>query len=214
VLDAALAVVDEVGVDALTIRAVAQRVGAPAMSLYTHFANKEELLNLMYAEIAFRIYADGEHQTWQDGLRALCFQVRDGLLAHPKWIALLTRPAIPLAVPLRERILNLMDTAGIPADAAISTVTRAALWALGLTMVELSFQKPNGASSLTDRLEGLRSWSATGPTQEAVTRSAFAKMRPLDLKNTFSDLVHVFVTGHETQFQLAAIVQDSESTGP
>jgi AcrR family transcriptional regulator len=172
------------------------------MSLYTHFANKEELLNLMYAEIAFRIYADAEHQTWQDGLRALCFQVREGLLAHPKWMPLLTRPAIPLAVPLRERILTLMGAAGIPADAAISSVTKAALWALGLTMVELSFQKPDGASSLTDRLEGLRKWSATGATQDAVTRKAFAKMRPLDLGNTFADLVDVFVLGLETRFQL------------
>ena len=208
-MDAALAVVDDVGVDCLTIRAIAHRLSIPPMSLYTHFANKEELLNLMYAEIAFRIYADAEHQTWQDALRALCFQVRDGLLAHPKWIPLLTRPAIPLAVPLRERILTLMGAAGIPADGAISSVTHAALWALGLTMVELSFQKPDGASSLTDRLEGMREWSAGSATQEAVTRSAFEKMRPLAFNDTFSELVSVFVVGHEARFQSATTIHSS-----
>jgi hypothetical protein len=119
-----------------------------------------------------------------------------------------------LAVPLRERILTLMGTAGIPADTAISSVTKAALWALGLTMVELSFQKPDGASSLADRLEGLRAWSATDATQQAVTRSAFAGMRRLDLNNTFSDLVDVFVVGHETRFQLAATIHGSESIEP
>jgi AcrR family transcriptional regulator len=182
------------------------------MTLYSHFASKEDLLNRMYAEIAFRIFADAEHATWQDGLRALCFQVRDGLLAHPKWIPLLTRPTIPLAVPLRERILTLMAAKGIPADAAISCVTNAALWALGLTMVELAFQKPDGASSLTDRLEGLRTWSASGGTQEPVTRSAFVKMRRLDLSSTFSNLVDVFVIGHEARFQSASVMHTSALT--
>ena len=54
VVDAALKVVDEVGVDGLTIRAVAGLVGAPPMSLYTHFDNKEGLLDFMNAEISRR----------------------------------------------------------------------------------------------------------------------------------------------------------------
>ena len=70
-------------------------------------------------------------------------------------------------------------------------------------MVELSFRKPDGASALTERFERLQQWSeeSSPATQHAVTRSAFARLRPLDLGNTFSDAVDTFVMGLETRFQ-------------
>jgi AcrR family transcriptional regulator len=55
VIDAALTIVDRAKVDGLTIRAVARQVGAPPMSLYSHFANKEQLLDLMYGELVRRM---------------------------------------------------------------------------------------------------------------------------------------------------------------
>ena len=47
VLHAAVALADESGLDALTMRKLGEAVGVEAMSLYTHVANKEDLLNGM-----------------------------------------------------------------------------------------------------------------------------------------------------------------------
>lgn len=183
----------------MTIRAVATAVGAPPMSLYSHFANKEELLDLMYAEVAARAYADGEHSTWQVALTALCHQVRGVLLEHPHWIPLLSRPAAPLAVPLRERILLLMSAAGFAPEEALTSITNASLISFGLAMVELSFREAGGGSALTKRFERLRSWTAQTAfaKQHPVTRSAFAKMRRLDLDSTFESAIGAFVKGVE-----------------
>ena len=45
VLAAAIALADEHGLDALTMRRLAEQLGVEAMSLYHHIPNKEALLN-------------------------------------------------------------------------------------------------------------------------------------------------------------------------
>src|SRR5206468_1168433 len=131
VVTAALAIVDRVGIEALTIRAVAAEVGAPPMSLYRHFSNKEELLDHMYAEISCRLYADAKQPTWQAEVFALCHQVRGILTAHPRWAPLLSRPVPPLAVALRERLLKLMIADGMSEAGAFAALSCAVLNSIG-----------------------------------------------------------------------------------
>jgi AcrR family transcriptional regulator len=199
VVNAGLEVIDKVGIPGLTIRAVAAAAAAPTMSLYSHFANKEQLLDLMYAEVASRLYADGEYATWQKALEGLCHQIRGVLLAHPNWLPLLARPAFPTSVPLRERILGMMTTAGMTPEVALGSLTNAGLMALGLITVELSFRGPDGGSGLTKRFDHIRELSEQPAAAEAqpLTQAAFAKMRHLDLSRNFSDCVSTFVRGLE-----------------
>jgi AcrR family transcriptional regulator len=191
-------------VGGLTIRAVAAAVDCPPMSLYSHFANKEELLDLMYAEVALRLYADSEHDTWPAALEALCHQIRGVLLDHPRWLPLLSRPVFATVVPLRERILRLMSAAFTPED-ALSSVTNAALMALGLTTVELTFREPGGASALARRFERLREMTSDAIATEThpVTQTAFSKMRQLDMSQNFADCVSMFVGGLRARATIA-----------
>src|SRR5262247_3855400 len=55
VVNAALALLDEVGLDELTMRRVAERLNVKAASLYRHVHNKEELLALLGDEISAEI---------------------------------------------------------------------------------------------------------------------------------------------------------------
>ena len=50
IVRAALQIADREGLDALTMRRVAQRLGAGTMSLYWHVRNKDELIELMRDE--------------------------------------------------------------------------------------------------------------------------------------------------------------------
>jgi AcrR family transcriptional regulator len=55
IVEAAIALVDEGGPDALTMRAVAERLDAGAMSLYRHVSGREKLLDLVLAAMAAEI---------------------------------------------------------------------------------------------------------------------------------------------------------------
>jgi len=196
-VNAALEIVDRVGVDALTIRAVAGSVGAPPMSLYTHFANKEELLDLMYAEVARRLYADAGHDTWQAELSALAHHYRRTLLAHPRWTPLLSRPAPPTSSAVRERILKLMVDAGMPADDALRAFSAAIMAAMGMTLVELTFREPDGASSFARRFERIRGMfdAEAAPGSQPTSRTAFAKVRHFDFDEMFRVTIDTLIKG-------------------
>jgi AcrR family transcriptional regulator len=82
VLRAAVALADEAGIDALSMRRLGQELGVEAMSLYNHVANKNDLLNgitdLVLGEI--ELPPDGD---WRDALRRHAISAHDVLIAHP-----------------------------------------------------------------------------------------------------------------------------------
>jgi TetR/AcrR family transcriptional regulator, tetracycline repressor protein len=196
VVSAALDIVDQVGVDGLTIRAIASAVGAPPMSLYTHFANKEELLDLMYAEMAHRLYADSGKQTWQTELLALTHHMRQTLLAHPRWTPLLSRPAPPMAMTVRERILKLMVESGMSSADGLTALSSAIVAGMGLVLVELTFREPDGASSFARRFERIRDlFEEEAVPSEPISREAFTRVRHFDFDEIFRFTIQRLIEG-------------------
>ncbi|MEV7521371.1 TetR/AcrR family transcriptional regulator [Streptomyces sp. NPDC091371] len=97
VVVAATALADEEGPAALTMRALAQRLGVTPMTLYTYVPGKAELLDLMLDE-AYRRMArrpPGDREPWQDRVARVADDNRELLARHP-WIADLsvTRPPL------------------------------------------------------------------------------------------------------------------------
>jgi TetR/AcrR family tetracycline transcriptional repressor len=92
IVSAALHLVDEVGIDGLTTRLLAKRLGVQQPSLYWHFKSKRELLAAMNAVLLERHHRCREPspgQSWQSFARenALSFRralmsVRDGARIH------------------------------------------------------------------------------------------------------------------------------------
>ena len=167
------------------------------MSLYTHFSNKEELLDLMYSEVSRRLYADTGHDTWQEELLALVHQVRRELLEHPRWTSLLARPAPPLAVASGERLLRMLTDAGMSPELSLRTMSAAVVSAVGLTLVELNFREPEGESAFGKRFERLKSWREDDVPQpeSAATRAGFSSLARLDLTETFGFAMQSLVDG-------------------
>jgi AcrR family transcriptional regulator len=196
VVDAALTVADERGLRAVTIRSLARQVGCPPMSLYAHFRTKEELLDQMHAELSRRMYADEGHPEWQTELLVLCHRVRNLLRAHPNWAALLSRPAPPLAVPVRERILSLMVRDGIQEQDAFRRLSSCVLVAMGLALTELTLRLPSGESAIEKRWERLRGWAKSGAARDhAVTRAALAKLGGNHLDDVFDFTLEILISG-------------------
>lgn len=164
------------------------------MSLYTHFANKEELLDLMFAEVARRLCADGGHETWQEELLALGYQVRRGLLEHPRWTQLLLRSAEPIASEARERVLGRMTRAGLSAEAAAGTLASALLVAIGLTLVELAVRDPAAAPAISATFDRLR-WGEQGRAQAAQSTRAAQASAGIESEATFELSMRALVAG-------------------
>lgn len=83
---AALHLVDEVGLDSLTIRRLAAHLDIQNPSLYWHFKNKQELLNcmaeLMLTDFFAELHEPEPDQDWADWLTIYARQLRNTMLAH------------------------------------------------------------------------------------------------------------------------------------
>lgn len=122
IVDAALAILDADGVDALTIRRLGQELGTGAASLYWHIAGKDELCELVYDRIMGEIELptpDPSH--WEDQLKDLARQAYRAMLSHKDAVRLSIGrpPAGPNTLRVVECMLALMRGAGIPDEAAV-----------------------------------------------------------------------------------------------
>jgi AcrR family transcriptional regulator len=199
VVTAALAVLDEHGLGAVTIRSVGARLGAAPMSLYSYFNSKHQLLDLMFAEVASRLYADAGHPTWQAELTALCLRVRSMVLLHPNWRLLFSRAEAPRRIPVTERLLGLMKADGIPPPAGFIAAHNACVMALGFALVELTFRGPGGQSSFVARFERVKEQCRDPEyaAEQPITVEACKDAPPMSLDRNFETAVSAFVAGVE-----------------
>ncbi|GAA1953640.1 TetR/AcrR family transcriptional regulator C-terminal domain-containing protein [Kitasatospora viridis] len=83
VLDGALELLDEVGLDELTTRRLADRLGVRAGALYWHYPSKSALLDALAGRIIGEMLVEPlAERDWAGRLRELCHRARDTMLAH------------------------------------------------------------------------------------------------------------------------------------
>ncbi|RPE41280.1 TetR family transcriptional regulator [Streptomyces sp. Ag109_O5-1] len=85
VADTALRLLNEVGLEGLTLRAIARELDVKAPALYWHFKDKQALLDEMATEMYRRMVAGTEldpADTWQDRLRKVNRGLRTALLGY------------------------------------------------------------------------------------------------------------------------------------
>ncbi|MFD0319080.1 TetR/AcrR family transcriptional regulator [Streptomyces flavalbus] len=83
VLAAAVALADEGGADALSMRKIAQALGVVPMALYKHVANKNELLDGMIDVLVGEIDPPTPDADWKTAVRRRVLSARRMLLRHP-----------------------------------------------------------------------------------------------------------------------------------
>ncbi len=160
IVAAARAILEEEGLDALTMRRIAERLGIRAPSLYKHFPDKESL-EAAIISAAFEEQAEVFERAVEDGddpLEALGAAYRSFALAHPHLYRLMTDRELRrdlLAPGVEERAgLTIYRAAGEDTDRA-----RAA-WAFahGMAMLELTNRFPPGADIDAAWREGIRAF--------------------------------------------------------
>ena len=86
VLHAAIELADEIGIEALTIRRLADRLGVGAMTIYHHVPSKEEIIDGMVELVFAEIEKPPAHLSWKEAMRQRCISARKVLNRHP-WAA-------------------------------------------------------------------------------------------------------------------------------
>jgi AcrR family transcriptional regulator len=160
VLRETLALADEQGLAAVSMRAVAARVGVTPMALYRHVGDKSQLLDGVVEQLLTELPLPDPALPWRARLTAMAAAVRATARRHPDvFPLLLQRPAAtPGALRMREGLYRALRDAGVP-EAEVPQVER-----LVSTMV-LGFAASEAAGRFTAapeqvdadfrRLEGL-----------------------------------------------------------
>ncbi len=82
-LRAALDLVDESGIDSLTMRELGQRLGVEAMSLYNHVENKDDILDGMIDLVVSEIDLPSDDVGWREAMRRRAVSAREAFARHP-----------------------------------------------------------------------------------------------------------------------------------
>ncbi|HXV94293.1 MAG TPA: TetR/AcrR family transcriptional regulator C-terminal domain-containing protein [Pseudonocardia sp.] len=139
VVDGALALIDEVGLDGFSVRALAKRMGVYPAALHWHAGSRTELLALVVTEVA-RSVPVPETATWEEFVRELAAGFRRTLQAHPAVAPAFVTQVVNATpeLPAVDRLLAHLEDAGFH-GAELREVYNAVIGAaVGFVGVELA----------------------------------------------------------------------------
>ncbi|RVX37826.1 TetR family transcriptional regulator [Nonomuraea polychroma] len=142
IVAAAIELLDQEGLDGLSMRKLGAKLGAGATSLYWYVAHKDELLELVYDEVWGEMtMPEPEEVGWRAAATALAYSMRHVMLRHPWSADLLGRlPALgPNAMRVADRMRRMFRLAGfegMDVDYAGSTLTA---YVYGKTLPEIAW---------------------------------------------------------------------------
>jgi TetR/AcrR family tetracycline transcriptional repressor len=149
VLQAAIELLDEVGLDGLTMRLLASRLGVRAGALYRHYASKQALLDAMVAHLATAPADAGPSpdSPWDERLRGVATGLREVMLAHRDGARLMSTFHHPggEAVATFHGLVATLAAAGVPADTAVVAMDTVLAYVNGYTIEEQAREAVTGA---------------------------------------------------------------------
>jgi AcrR family transcriptional regulator len=118
ILQAALELADEGGIESLTMRNLGQVLGFEAMSLYNYVANKDDLLNGILDVVLAESEPPSPAGEWHAAIRSSAISVHQSLTRHPWACPLLMSPGHirPARLQYMDSLLGRLREAGFSAD--------------------------------------------------------------------------------------------------
>lgn len=139
IAQAALQVIDDEGVSALSMRRLAQSLGSSAMSLYTYFPDKEAVLDGVAQLLLAQVETPPDDLHWRDAMRFIMRSVRTVGIRHPNAARLIHRfpPHTPDAFAFVEAGFRSFRRAGFDELSTARCYRALAAYSLGTLDVEL-----------------------------------------------------------------------------
>ena len=147
ILDAALKLADDAGLDAVSMRRLGEALGVEAMSLYNHVANKDAILDGIVARVLAQVVLPAPEGDWEVELRRCAVSLHEALRQHPWACSLVMAPASgPEALEARlryiEALLRTLREAGFTPEQAYHAYHAIDGHIVGFTTWELGHASP------------------------------------------------------------------------
>jgi AcrR family transcriptional regulator len=154
VLQAAVALADEAGLDTFSMRGLAQELGVVPMALYKHVANKEELLDGMVDIVFSEIELPSADLDWRSAMRRRAISTREALKCHSWAIGMMeSRQPGPANLRNHNAVMGCLREAGFPFEMAIHaySVQDAYIYGFALQERDLAFETTDSAGEAAQR---------------------------------------------------------------
>ncbi|MEU6183677.1 TetR/AcrR family transcriptional regulator [Streptomyces coeruleorubidus] len=140
VIRTAMAVADERGAAALTMRAIAEPLGVEAMSLYHHVAGRDDILDGMVDAVFGEIDLPPRDLDWKSALRHRADSARAVLRRHPWAVGLMDSRSQPGPATLRhhDAVIGTLRAGGFSVPMAAHAVSLIDSYLYGFVLQELS----------------------------------------------------------------------------
>ncbi len=150
ILATALQLVDQDGLDALSMRRLADELKVDPMSLYNHVDSKDALLDGLAEALWNEVQLPAGEIGWQEALRTLATLLRDLAHTHPNAYGLLFGRGILPEPSLRalDAALAALGRAGLDRQRAAEMLRTLVAYAAGYGMLELSYAALADASGI------------------------------------------------------------------
>ena len=149
VLQAAVALADESGLEELSMRKLGQRLGVEAMSLYNHVSNKDDLLDGIVDLVVSEIELPVESDAGKTEMRKRALSARSMFGRHPWAIAVMETRAAPGPASLRyyEAIISSLRRAGFSVEMAAHAFALLDSYIYGFVLQEVSLPFDSGEAA-------------------------------------------------------------------
>src|ERR1700734_416006 len=148
VLEAAVALADEEGLEGFSMRRLAQQLGVVPMALYKHVANKDELLDGIVDIVFGEIESPSIDDDWRSAMRNRAISTREALKRHTWAIGLMeSRQPGPANLRNHNSVKGCLREAGFSFEMAIHaySVQDAYIYGFALQESDLGFETPESA---------------------------------------------------------------------
>ena len=176
IVAAALQLLDAEGIGALSMRNLGSRLNAGAASMYTHVANKDELIELVvdavYGEI--EVPDAGRAGPWREVATGCAHSLRSTLLRHPWIVSVLGEAGVaylgPNVLRLSESLLAVFEEAGFSLAAADQAVSTVVAYVIGVSTSEAAWLTTIGRSGRSEKEWTEHLWPAAEQAVQAYPR--------------------------------------------
>ena len=156
VLEAALALADQGGIESLSMRKLAQELGVEAMSLYHHVANKDDILDGIVDVVFGEIELPTGDAGWEAAMRRRSVSAREALRRHPWATGLMESRRTPGPANIRhhDAVLGVLRNAGFPVELAAHAYSLLDSYIYGFALQEASlpFHTPEETAEVAQEI--------------------------------------------------------------
>ena len=169
VFRAAVDLADREGLESLTMRKLADELGAGAMSLYHYVANKERLLDEMIDIVFSEIELPSTDVDWKTAMRRRAISTREVLNRHRWAVGLMEsrKSPGPASIRLHNAVLGCLREGGFPIEMTIQAYSVQDAYIYGFALQEKNLPFENAEESAAVAEEQARQFAELAQEQQA-----------------------------------------------